>query len=281
MGIADGRCAERLLPAVPRLGGEHRDQVFAARESDRRGDLFHQLRRPGDRPDRGARQLAATPRLRTSYLWFIAVIVGGLAREERDRAVEYTEIVRLHSDLEQARAALEHQALHDTLTGLANRRRFDAWLRESVEIAHRATHEVALLVLDRFKEVNDTLGHQVGDDLLRQVASRLRGAVRAGDLVARLGGDEFALVLPRAGLPEAAATARRVLAALAEPVTLVGRPIGIGGSIGIALFPTDAHDPAMLLQRADLAMYAAKRGQRGYTRFVASPADEAGAPAAA
>ena len=156
-------------------------------------------------PDSGGLLLPLV--IRTTYIWFLAVIVGFLAREERSRAVEYAEIVRLHHDLEHAQAALEHQALHDTLTGLANRRQFDAWLRASIETADRGTHEVALLVLDldRFKDVNHTLGHQAGDDLLCEVADRLRGAARAGDLVVRLGGDEFALVLAQAGPIEAAA----------------------------------------------------------------------------
>jgi diguanylate cyclase (GGDEF)-like protein len=187
-----------------------------------------------------------------------------------NRAVEYGEIVQLHHDLEQTRAALEHQALHDALTGLANRRHFDAWLGDSVTTASQGAHEVALLLLDldRFKEVNDTLGHRAGDDLLCEVAHRLRGAVQAGDLVARLGGDEFALVLHKAGPNEAAAAAQRVLAALEAPVVLVGGSIDTAGSIGIAIFPADARDPAMLLQHADAAMYTAKRGQRGYSHFA-------------
>jgi diguanylate cyclase (GGDEF)-like protein len=204
--------------------------------------------------------------IRTSYMWFIGLIVGRLASEERDRAGETREILRLHEELAHAQRALEVQALHDALTGLPNRRRFDTCLAEGVQTARLEQHHLALLIvdLDGFKEVNDTFGHAAGDELLVQVAQRLRDAVRGHDVVARLGGDEFALVLGSASLAEAEAAAQRVLDALARPVLIDGQSIATGGSVGIAMHPLDGDEPAALLRRADLAMYAAKRGRAGY-----------------
>jgi diguanylate cyclase (GGDEF)-like protein len=212
--------------------------------------------------------------IRTSYMWFIGAIVGRLAREERDLEGENAEIHRLHEELSQAQAALEYQALHDVLTGLPNRRRFDSWLGQSVESARGRAGSVGLLLLDLdgFKEVNDTLGHHVGDELLREVAERLRGTLRDGDLVARLGGDEFAVVLPDADTAKANAAAQRVLDALKAPIRVQGHAIETGGSVGIALFPADGSDPISLLRRADMAMYSAKRAQAGYAHATPLPA---------
>jgi len=210
--------------------------------------------------------------VRTSYLWFIAVIVGRLALEERDRAGENAEIQRLHAELENAQAALAYQALHDALTGLPNRRRFDTWFSDAVEAARARSGAMGLLLLDldRFKDVNDSLGHQAGDDLLREVAERLRATLRGGDMVARLGGDEFAVVLADADLSEAEAAAERVLTEMSVPVVVHDRAIDAGVSVGIALFPGDGVDPESLLRAADVAMYAAKRERTGYLRSAAA-----------
>lgn len=204
--------------------------------------------------------------IRGSYVWFVALIVGRLASEERDRADETREIMCLHQDLARAQAALEHQALHDALTGLPNRRHFDARLAEMCRVQSPA---LLVLDLDGFKEVNDTLGHHVGDDLLRHVADRLRGAVREFDLVARLGGDEFALVLAEASPAEAELAAQRVVGLLAAPFALEGQTVTTGVSVGIALHPDDGVRPEALLRRADLAMYDAKRGRTGFARLAA------------
>jgi diguanylate cyclase (GGDEF)-like protein len=160
----------------------------------------------------------------------------------------------------------EHQAHHDELTGLPNRalllRRTDDALLEVARSGGRAG--LLLLDLDRFKEVNDTLGHPVGDALLRVVAHRLTHSVRPGDLVARLGGDEFAVLLPSAaGESVAGEVAVRLRAALAEPIRLAGISFRIQASIGIALYPDDATTVEVLLQRADVAMYLAKERRTG------------------
>ena len=165
----------------------------------------------------------------------------------------------------------EHQAHHDELTGLANRalllRRTDDALLGVARAGGRAG--LLLLDLDRFKEVNDALGHLVGDALLRVVAHRLTDSVRPGDLVARLGGDEFAVLLPSAADEGAAReVAVRLRAALAEPIRLGGISFKIEASIGMALYPDDATTVEVLLQRADVAMYLAKERRTGIEMHV-------------
>jgi diguanylate cyclase (GGDEF)-like protein len=176
----------------------------------------------------------------------------------------------------------EHQALHDSLTGLPNRKLLTARTEDALdEVRHRQQRAadgraeaqtvapdrrvgLFLLDLDRFKEVNDTLGHATGDRLLQIVAYRLVHSVRPGDLVARLGGDEFAVLLPNVRDAQAAReVAARLRAALSEPVRLEGTSFDLEGSIGIALFPDHAPDFEMLLQRADVAMYVAKESRGG------------------
>ncbi|MFG1952969.1 EAL domain-containing protein [Micromonospora sp. NPDC048830] len=164
-------------------------------------------------------------------------------------------------------AEQEQLAALDPLTGLPNRKALLAEVAEQVHLhAERAAkgasdaHLALLLIdLDRFKNVNDALGHAVGDRLLVEVSARLAGAVGEGDLLARLGGDEFAIVSARlTGVEDARETAERLARALAEPVSLDGLPLDVGGSIGIAIFPDHGEDFATLMRHADVAMYDAK-----------------------
>jgi diguanylate cyclase (GGDEF)-like protein len=161
--------------------------------------------------------------------------------------------------------ALQYQAHHDGLTDLPNRTLLHERLEDGVAAARDAGRPMALLImdLDRFKEVNDTLGHHAGDALLREVAARLRVARRAGDTVARLGGDEFAILLPNATENAARARATRLLADLAQPFIVEERVLEIGASIGIALYPEHGADAETLLRHADVALYVAKRENRG------------------
>ncbi len=165
---------------------------------------------------------------------------------------------------------LAHQALHDGLTDLPNR----ALLHDRMQAALRTTRHdgagVALLLmdLDRFKEINDTFGHQQGDKLLQQVGARLCDALRAADTVARLGGDEFAIVLPATSSEGASTVAKAILQALDRPFVLEGYSVTLGASIGITLAPDHGQDAITLLRRADVAMYTAKRGASGYALYT-------------
>ncbi len=166
----------------------------------------------------------------------------------------------------------EHQAHHDELTGLPNRKLLIRRTSEALgEAATSGTKAGFLLLdLDRFKEVNDTLGHAVGDRLLRIVAHRLTHSVRPGDLVARLGGDEFAVLLPSVREVGAASeVAARLRAAVSEPIRLEGMSFDIEASVGIALYPDDATGFELLMQHADVAMYLAKERRSGVERYVA------------
>ncbi|MES2711457.1 MAG: EAL domain-containing protein [Pseudomonadota bacterium] len=198
---------------------------------------------------------------------------------ENDRIVRVVEQalpdggwVAIHEDITAQRAAearIAHMAHHDALTGLPNRVR----LRDRLERAFARSKQgrpAALLYLDldRFKAVNDTLGHPVGDALLQAVTGRLLHQARAGDLVARLGGDEFAVLMAAGGgREEAASLALRIVAALSEPYQIQDQQLVIGASVGIALLPEDGEDPDTLLRHADLALYCAKAEGRGTWRF--------------
>ena len=160
-------------------------------------------------------------------------------------------------------------AFEDHLTGLPNRAMFYERLRQSLMINKRNAQplSVMLLDLDRFKYVNDTLGHPVGDMVLREVAGRLRGLLRESDTVARLGGDEFAILMPSGEHGRAKIVARKILAAMETPIMVEQQPIDVGTSIGIVHFPQHGEDADMLLRHADVSMYAAKRSKSGYAIY--------------
>jgi diguanylate cyclase (GGDEF)-like protein len=190
------------------------------------------------------------------------------------RADELGELASAFNNMRLAISAREQQikamAYHDALTGLPNRALFNDRLNQAIAIARREHRPVSVMLMDlnRFKEVNDTFGHPVGDLLLCEVGRRLRGAhARASDTVARLGGDEFAMILPTANAEQAGEVARRILRSLEEPVAFEKGFLDVGGSIGVATFPEHGEDQHVLMSHADVAMYHAKRERLGFAVY--------------
>jgi len=181
-------------------------------------------------------------------------------------------LVGAREGLRQARDDLAALAITDALTGLPNRLLLLERMAEALPLAEQRGDGMALLMLDldRFKEVNDTFGHQIGDQLLQQVGVRLRQAVGTTVTVARLGGDEFAVFLPTADEASARQVASKLCTAIEEAFLVEGDPLQTEVSIGIALYPAHGSDPMTLFRRADVAMYTAKRGRQGCALYDAS-----------
>ncbi len=199
-------------------------------------------------------------------LWLTASCVRNADATIRNFVRVFTDI----SLLKQTQQKLEQLASFDTLTGLPNRRLLHDRLEQAVLRAHRDGVTMALMFidLDGFKQVNDALGHDVGDRLLCAVAARLAKCVRASDAIGRFGGDEFAIVVEDANLPaDAIRIGTRIMAALSVPFEIGDQQVRASASIGIAIYPSDAKEAAMLLKRADVAMYKAKRGGRNRFEF--------------
>jgi diguanylate cyclase (GGDEF)-like protein len=167
---------------------------------------------------------------------------------------------------------IEHLAYHDALTGLPNRNLFLDHLRLALALAAREGRQVAILFLDldRFKTINDSLGHASGDELLRTIAGRLRACLRQGDTVARLGGDEFTVLLPEVATEDdTVRVAEKLLDRIRQPLILQSREIVVTSSIGISRFPQDGDLPEELVKKADVAMYQAKQlGRDGYQIYL-------------
>ncbi|MDZ7782319.1 MAG: EAL domain-containing protein [Halioglobus sp.] len=219
-------------------------------------------------------QLAAASRLERSYLWraggaslLVLVVVALLGRmswqlhKTRNRAMQ-ERIEHAHK--------VEYLAFHDNLTDLPNRAFFSRLLTQEMQQARRYDRKLALLFLDldRFKTINDSLGHDAGDELLCEVARRLRGAVRDSDIVARLGGDEFVILLPEIGAGnEVTVLADRALDAVSKPFALAGQEFRVTVSIGATVFPNDGEDEQTLMKNADVAMYHAKEQGKNNFQF--------------
>lgn len=187
-------------------------------------------------------------------------------------------LIRDITERRETEARMRYMALHDGLTGLANRTMLLERLGQTIGQADRAKRQVAVLLLDldNFKHVNDSLGHHVGDRLLEACAGRLRRCLREGDTAARLGGDEFVLVQSDCHSDsDATALAKRVIRTLVDPFKINDRVLHIGASIGISRYPADASDPAVLLQAADTAMYAAKNNGRSTWAFFTPELNQA------
>jgi len=219
-------------------------------------------------------QLAAMRRNLRTYLWraaagsfvliLLTAVLGRMSRQlaaSRMRAVE--------EQLAHA-ARVEYLAYHDGLTALPNRSLFSKLLGQGIHQAHRYKRQLAVLFLDldRFKQINDSLGHEAGDQLLQEVATRLKACLRDGDTVARLGGDEFVVLLPELSEEAYAATvAQKILAAVARPFVLLGQEFRITASIGISTYPQDGLDEQTLTKTADIAMYQAKEDGKNNFQF--------------
>jgi diguanylate cyclase (GGDEF)-like protein/PAS domain S-box-containing protein len=188
------------------------------------------------------------------------------------RALYYEGTVEDITERKRYQAELEFQATHDSLTGLPNRGLLEDRLRQAIGYAHRngSLVAVAFIDLDRFKVINDSLGHVRGDELLMRVSRRIRGALREIDTVARQGGDEFVVVLAEQSTVESVvAVVERIIDEVAQPVTIDGRELYVTCSIGIALYPSDGGDATTLLRNADAAMYSAKERGRNSFQFYA------------
>ena len=192
---------------------------------------------------------------------------------EINRQDEIGELARRFNLMREGLAAREDQILRlayrDVLTDLPNRTLFTDRLNVAMENARRTRGPLTVLLmdLDRFKQINDTLGHQAGDQVLQQTARRLRGLLRSSDTIARLGGDEFTVLLAGAGTEEAKQIATKILRALEEPIVIGDHSLDVRASIGIAGYPADSEDAETLMSHADSAMYAAKRGNLGFAQY--------------
>lgn len=202
----------------------------------------------------------------------------------RTRELEATNAELTHEVAERKRMELElrYMATHDALTGLPSRSFFHDSLEQAIAAARRTNSRTAVMFLDldSFKQVNDTLGHDIGDLLLVEIAHRLRESVRETDTVARMGGDEFMFVLPGLSAPgEAAAIARKVIESINREMSVGGHTLRVTGSIGISIFPDDGDSVQTLMRRADTAMFRSKeRGRNRFSFFEARREDALTAP---
>lgn len=207
-----------------------------------------------------------------------AEITVTILRNEMDEMTGYLAMASDVTSRREAESQLQHLALHDSLTGLPNRNMLQEQLKASVTLAERDGNSLALMFLDldRFKKINDTLGHHIGDSVLIEVARRLRSEMRTSDIVARLGGDEFVVMLPRIALPEDGdVVAQKLLDLFAEPLRVGPHELRVTPSIGLVIYPAHGHDAITLMRHADLAMYQAKSHGRNrvqmYTEHMESP----------
>jgi diguanylate cyclase (GGDEF)-like protein/PAS domain S-box-containing protein len=246
-------------------------------------DLVRHSVRLGNHPGKAARQFwTELDRLATGKAEQVSMMIKGerwIALSRRLMAdggsvVIFEDI----TDRKRAEERIARMARYDELTGLPNRNLFREQISDALGRMQRRGGSLAMLLidLDRFKGVNDTLGHPVGDRLLHTIGERLQAAVRKTDIVARFGGDEFVVLQPRLSRPEEAArTAQRIVNALTVPLNIEGHRLHISASIGIALAPRDGADADQLLKNADMALYAAKADGRGVYRFFESAMDVA------
>ena len=189
-------------------------------------------------------------------------------KDDTDRIVKRYGANQDITERKRAEEKIQYLATHDVLTGLPNRMMFSQLLNHAIQSAQRYKRQFAVLFidLDRFKIINDTLGHEAGDQLLQEIAVRLKQSLRAVDIVARLGGDEFVILIEEVSDSSQVATvAHKILTSIIKPITLMGQECRITASIGISMYPKDAEDEQSLMKNADIAMYLAKEeGKNNY-----------------
>jgi diguanylate cyclase (GGDEF)-like protein/PAS domain S-box-containing protein len=225
-----------------------------------------------ERQQRDGTVTGEVPRFRKDGTPLSLWVSASTVRNDDGSIRNYLRVFTDISLLKETQRKLEKLASHDTLTGLPNRRLLHDRLEHALLRAERHHVSMALMFidLDGFKDVNDTLGHDVGDLLLRDVAARLATCIRASDTIARFGGDEFAIVLEDACLPaDAERVCLRIAVALATPFDLNGHRVSTAASVGVAIYPLDGGDATTLLKNADVAMYKAKRTGRNCFKFFA------------
>ncbi len=190
-------------------------------------------------------------------------------RNEKGAVTHFVVTLQDITETKEQNRRLEKLAMEDTLTGLPNRTLFDDRLKQAIHQAQRNHNSFALMImdLDRFKEINDTLGHHIGDLILREIGPRLSNVLRKADTVARMGGDEFLFLLPDADRLHSQRIASKIAAVLAAPFETAGYTLRVGASIGIAVFPEDGVTPERLTRCADVAMYFAKRHSFGFAFY--------------
>jgi len=209
---------------------------------------------------------------------FLEWLTISAVRDTHALTTHYVGVSRDITEVKQAQEKLDHLAHHDPLTALPNRLLFHDRLQHALLRAARSAEKLAILFidLDRFKNVNDTLGHHIGDELLQQVAAQLAARLREGDTLARLGGDEFIVLLENVdGQYGASQVAEKLVAMFEQPFLVAGHELFVTCSVGVSLYPDDAQDLNMLVRNADVAMYQAKaRGRNGYRFYAPSMTGE-------
>lgn len=285
--MSQGLCmfdgGERLIVANERFGEIFRLPESLMRSGTKLND-FDALERQPDRKSSTSQVDSYVCALRSLISAGKAGMITHELSDERTIEIWYRPMqdggwVATFEDITERRrteAQIAHMARHDALTGLGNRALFrDEIIRALIRVNRGEKIGVLCLDLDRFKFVNDTLGHPVGDALLEMVADRLRSCVREVDTVVRLGGDEFAIIAIDASQPDGAvALAERVIDAISTPYEIDGQQLNIGTSIGIAIAPSDGKDSDRLLKAADLALYRAKEDGRGKIRLFKPEMDQ-------
>ena len=266
--------ADHLEAALAGRSGATKKTMTVDGEDSEQLHVFVPLRFQADEPPRGVLEIALPYRpiahaITDDARQLQGILLAGLV-------LLYLALFHLVRDaskrLRHQAKTNEYQAFHDILTGLANRALFKDRVQQAIRVGERENRVLAVMLmdLDRFKEINDTLGHHKGDQVLKHVAARLNEVLRDTDTVARLGGDEFAILLPT--LPDPAAAlhvAEKIRDNLTRPMAIENMSLEVRGSIGISFFPGHGEDVDLLLQRADVAMYLAKASGNAYEVYTA------------